>query len=126
MALLYPVVLIAAAVIVSRRPHAPGGWRWFGAWSAAGALMTFSFVTGFSIGLLFLPLAAATVIWVARHAPDPVDASGFVLGLGAVIWAIGFLNPAYRSWLVPGFVISACGLLPYAIVRSRRLGRERG
>ncbi len=119
MALLYPLIVVAAAIIVSRKRRAPGAWRWFGAWSAAGALMTFSFVTGFSIGLLFLPLAAVTVIWVARHAPDPFDASGFVLGLGAVIWAIGFLNPSYRSWLVPGFAICACALLPYAIVRLR-------
>jgi len=119
MALLYPLVLVVAAINVSRKPHASGAWRWFGAWSAAGALMTFSFVTGFSIGLLFFPLAAATVIWVARHAPDPFDASGFVLGVGAVIWSIGFLNPAYRSWLVAGCIVSALALLPYAALRSR-------
>src|SRR6266852_4301695 len=119
MAILYPLVLIVAAIIVLRKPRGAAAWRWFGAWSAAGALMTFSFVTGFSIGLLFLPVAAATVFWVARHGPSRFDSFGLVLGAGTVVWSIGLLNPAYRSWLVPGLVVSASALLPYAIVRSR-------
>ena len=81
--------------------------------------MTFSFLTGFSIGLLFLPLAAATVIWVARHSPSRVDTFGFVLGTGGVILSIGLLNSAYDSWLVPGLVVSAFALFPYVVVRSR-------
>jgi hypothetical protein len=83
MAALYPLVLIVAAIVVSRKPYGPAHWAWFGAWSAAGALLMFSLVTGFSIGLLFLPLAAATVIWVARHCPSRVDTLGFVLGAAA-------------------------------------------
>src|SRR5437870_13180219 len=110
MALLYPLVLVVAAIMVSRKPHKPGAWRWFGAWSAAGALMTFSFVTGFSIGLFLLPVAAFLVLLVARRAPNALDATGFVFGLGAVVWSIGLLNSSYSSWLIPGIVVSACAL----------------
>src|SRR6266542_2551851 len=113
MILLYPLALIAAAVIVARKPRAPGGWPWFGAWASAGAVMTFSFLTGLSIGLLFLPAAAAAVIWIARRAPDALDAVGFVFGCGALIWSVGLLNSAYVSWLVVGCVVSALALLPY-------------
>ena len=126
MVLLYPAVLVAAALIVARRPRTTAGWRWFGAWSAAGALMTFSFVTGFSIGIFLLPVAAFLVLLVARRAPNALDATGFVFGLGAVVWSIGLLNSSYSSWLIPGIVVSACALFPYAAARSGGLRRERG
>ena len=85
--------------------------------------MTFSFVTGFSIGLFFLPLAAFLVLFVARRAPDALDATGFMFGLGAIVWSIGLLNPSFRSWLIPGLIVSVCALMPYAVARCRVLRR---
>lgn len=45
--------------------------------------MTFSFVTGFSIGLFTLPVAAGALIWVALRSPHLREASGFVAGIAA-------------------------------------------
>ena len=45
--------------------------------------MSFSLVTGFSIGLLLLPLAAASLLWVARSSPHGREATGFLAGAGA-------------------------------------------
>jgi hypothetical protein len=45
--------------------------------------MSFSLVTGFSIGLFILPVAAGTLIWDAIRSPHVREASGFVAGLGA-------------------------------------------
>jgi hypothetical protein len=45
--------------------------------------MTFSFVTGFSIGLFILPIAAGALIWVALRSPHLREASGFAAGIAA-------------------------------------------
>jgi hypothetical protein len=54
--------------------------------------MSFSLVTGFSIGLLLLPFAAAALIWVATRSPHLVEASGFVLGIAATALLIVGIN----------------------------------
>lgn len=60
MILIYPLIVIVAAVQLRQRLARGGrfGWRAAMAWSFAGALLVFSFITGFSIGLFLLPLVA--------------------------------------------------------------------
>jgi hypothetical protein len=85
MILAWPVIcVIAGWVAWSRRGEAGGrGLLWFFVWIAAGFLMSVSLITGFSIGLFILPLAAVVLIWVARRSPHLLEASGFGAGIGA-------------------------------------------
>ncbi len=154
MIVLFPALVLIAAFIVwrSRRtvPDSAGGkgWRWFAGWSAAGAALTISFLTGFSIGLFILPLAAGLLIWVARSAPRPAEALGFIEGIGATLLLVAFLNRDYKPcsehgrlhlpagsppgasvscggfdpvpWLIAGIVVSALPLLSYAFLHLRQ------
>jgi hypothetical protein len=88
--LLYPILLIGAAVLVLQRKDRVGGrgWLWFTAWLLTGALFTFSLVTGFSIGLLFLPLVAAALLGVAWLSPHLREASGLLVGAAAFVVAL--------------------------------------
>ena len=88
--ILYPVLLIGAAVLVlRRRDHAGGrGWLWFTAWLLTGALFTFSLAAGFSIGLLFLPLVAAALLGVAWLSPHFREASGLLVGAATFVAAL--------------------------------------
>jgi hypothetical protein len=115
MIVFYPLVLLAAVVVSRRRATAPwGGWEWFGAWTLAGGLMTFSFLTGFSIGLFVLPLAAATVLWVASRAPGAFDAIGFVAGIGMTLLLVALLNPdAGPTPVYAGLVLGVGAIAAY-------------
>lgn len=94
MILAWPLVVVAAAVLAWRHRKEAGGrgWRWSLAWIVAGFLMSFSLVTGFSIGLLILPVAAAALIWVASRSPHLPEAAGFVAGVGTTAVLIAALN----------------------------------
>jgi hypothetical protein len=146
--LLYPVVLVAAVVMMRRAEgkNAQDGARWFGWWTAAGGLFTFSLLTGFSIGLFVLPLATALLLWVARRAPGR-EAIGFVEGVGIVLITVWFLNRDYtpcppngrlsipasappgtsvscggfdaRPWLAAGVLVSSLAFAAYAVARRR-------
>jgi len=116
MVLLYPLVLVAAIVIWKKKQTAAsrGGWEWFAAWAVAGALLTFSFLTGFSIGLFFLPLAAAVVFWVARRAPGLFDPIGFVGGIGLTLLLVAVVNSnAGRAWLFAGLALGFGAVAAY-------------
>jgi hypothetical protein len=115
MILLYPIVLAAALFIASKKAHkARGGWPWFAGWTAAGALMTFSFLTGFSIGLFVLPVAALTLLWVASHAPGTADAFGLFVGIGVTLLVIPMLNgDAGPGWLFAGLAFGFAGIAAY-------------
>lgn len=137
MILVFPLLLVAAMFFTLRRVgdrgSSSGGarWRWFAAWSAAGAVTTFSFLTGFSIGIFVLPFAAVLLLWVARHAPQPSDALGFVGGIGAVLLLIALLNRAGTGvdpmpWLLAGLSLAGSALLAYGVLgcRTRRADSE--
>jgi hypothetical protein len=88
--LLYPVLLIGAAVLVALRRDRPGGrgWPWFAAWLLTGALFSFSLVAGFSIGLFFLPVVAAALLGVAWLSPHLREASGLLVGAAVFVVAL--------------------------------------
>ena len=90
MILLYPLLLIGAAAVVVRRRDQPGGcgWGWFLAWLGAGAFFTFSLLTGFSIGLFFLPLVTVALLGVAWLSPHFREASGLPVGAAVLVGAI--------------------------------------
>jgi hypothetical protein len=99
MIVLYPLLLLVALVFAACRlmtaSTAARGWRWFAAWYVAGAVFTFSFITGLSIGLLVLPAAAVLLIWVAWFAPRPAEALGFVAGIGLILFLVAFQQRDY-------------------------------
>lgn len=118
MILLYPVVLGIAFAIVRRRRNRVGGgsgWRWFHAWGVAGALFTFSFLTGLSIGLFLLPVATLALLWVARRAPNGWEWLGFVEGIG-----FAFMIP----WPTLAVVLVVAAPGTYAALRLRLHGRR--
>jgi hypothetical protein len=84
MIILCPLLLIAAAVLAWRsRTQRGRGPLWFAGWTAAGFLFTFSLITGLSIGLFILPLAAFALLLVAHRLPHLLEAAGFLVGVAA-------------------------------------------
>jgi uncharacterized membrane protein YfcA len=137
MILVFPLLLVAATFLVLRRAGdrrpSPAGtrWRWFAAWSVAGAAIAFSFVTGLSIGIFVLPFAAVVLLWVARNAPRRSDALGFVEGIGAVLLLVALLNRSDTGvdpmpWLLAGLSLAGSAALAYGLLgcRTRRAGTE--
>ncbi|HEU5278586.1 MAG TPA: hypothetical protein VFU26_06760 [Gaiellaceae bacterium] len=126
MILFFPLALITALVMILRvraRGHPDArdgrGWRWFLAWLAVGAVTTFSFLTGFSIGLLFLPVVVIGLLWVTRRSPYGPEWRGFVGGVGVTLLVVAFiqrdgdgLDP--RPWLAAGLVLLLGALAAYA------------
>jgi hypothetical protein len=115
------------------------GWGWFGAWTVVGALVTFSFLTGFSIGLFVLPVAVLAVWVVGSRSPSRSAAFGLISGAGfmcLVVWLLhrgdvpcpedGSLSgvPGQESvgcggmdaqpWLVAAIVLVLAGVLAFA------------
>jgi hypothetical protein len=43
--------------------------------------MSFSLVSGFSIGLFILPFAAVALFWAAWRSPHLLEAAGFLAGI---------------------------------------------
>jgi len=132
MILVFPILLVAATFLTLRRAEgrrsASDGarWRWFAAWSVTGAALSFSFLTGLSIGLFVLPLAAALLLWVARNSPQLWDALGFVAGIGAVLVLVALLNRAGTGvdpipWFLAGLTLGGLALLAYGVLRVRAL-----
>jgi hypothetical protein len=120
----YPALLLMVGVILLGTPRdSPEGrgCGWFWRWAAAGSLFMFSFLSGFSIGLLLLPFAAALLCWVAWHSPHAAERTGFALGAGTMLLLIAYLN--YTSghgadstpWLASGATLSAAGIAAYTL-----------
>jgi lysylphosphatidylglycerol synthetase-like protein (DUF2156 family) len=118
MILVYPLLLVAAvllAVRAARSGRRRTGPRWFAAWVVAGFAFTFSLVTGFSIGLLLLPLAAVLLLLVASRAPGPAETLGFVAGIGLVL----LLFP------IPLAAVAAVVVAPVLLYTAATVGRPR-
>jgi hypothetical protein len=82
MVALWPLLVLAAGLAAWRRDEPGGrGWPWFLAWALAGFLMSFSLVSGFSIGLFILPFAAVALFWAAWRSPHLLEAAGFLAGI---------------------------------------------
>jgi uncharacterized membrane protein len=106
-------------------------WRWFFAWSLAGAALTFSFLAGLSIGIFVLPFAAVLLVWVVRRAPRLPDAFGFVAGVGMVLVLVAFLNRASdgvdaMAWLLAGVSLNGVALVAYTLTWYRPGRRSAG
>src|SRR4029078_8380067 len=99
MIVLYPIVLAGALYLAwksAQRGLGARGWMWFGAWLAAGALFTFSLLTGFSIGLYLFPAAAFAMFWLAGHPPLLSEISVFQVGaihFGLVVLLLFYSRP---------------------------------
>src|SRR3954447_24109263 len=121
--LIFPLLVIAALAVIVRRgddaPAAGRGWQWFWAWAASGALLFFSFLTGFSIGLLVLPFAAVLVVWTARRSPHGEEALGLLLGVGVVLLLLANLN-GWRNAFLAGIVLCLAGAFGYTAADSHR------
>jgi hypothetical protein len=113
--LLYPLLLIVAAVIVWRtRARRGAGWSGFVAWCLAGASFTFSLLTGFSIGLFLLPLVVLAIYLAIRLAPGFRATLGFIGGIGAILLVIASIHNAAMDWLIPGVALSGVALASFA------------
>ena len=90
MILAWPLLAVVAALVACyhRATKAGRGWRWSLAWIVAGFLWSFSLITGFSIGLLLLPVAGVVLLWVASQSPHLLEALGFVGGLAVTAAAV--------------------------------------
>jgi hypothetical protein len=112
--LIYPLLLIVAAVIIWRtRARRGAGWSGFMAWYVAGALFIFSLLTGFSIGLFLLPFVVLAIYSAIRLAPGFRAALGFIGGMGAVLLVIASIHNAAMDWLVPGVALSGIALASF-------------
>ena len=120
------------------------GWTAFAAWALAGALLVFSVLSGFSIGLFILPLALIAIAAVAWRAAAWPESVGAVAGAGTVCLLIAFLSRDYDPcpqgrvrvlrpgetsvecggmdpvpWLVIGIVLVAIPVASHAAMRRR-------
>jgi hypothetical protein len=130
MILVFPLLLVAATFLTLRRAEerraisVDARWRWFSAWSVAGAAMAFSLLAGLSIGFFVLPFAAALLLWVAWSAPQLRDALGFAVGIGAVLVLVAFLSRGGSGvdampWFLAGLSLGGLALITYSVLRLR-------
>lgn len=148
MILVFPVALVLCAIVLVRaRGRTEGrGPFWFGAWVLTGAALTFSFLTGLSIGIFVLPFAIGLLVLVVRRSPQLPEAAGLVSGIGVILLVVAFLHRAYepcpasgvlrlqpgqtsvscggldpQPWLAGGLAVFAAGCVVYALTaRARR------
>src|SRR3954451_5570321 len=154
MILVFPIALGVMAVILWRSRGRSGGegrgCRWFWAWSVVGGALAFSFLTGFSIGLLLLPFALLLLWLVLYLSPRWPESIGFIEGVGLLLLVIAYLHRDDRAcppsgslqlapssagesvscgridpppWLYTGLVIAALAALAYSF--ARRFGEKR-
>ena len=111
---IYPLLLIWAAVLIRRtKKRRRAGWSGFAAWCLAGALFSFSLLTGFSIGLFLLPLVVAALYLAVRSAPDFRAALGFVAGIGVILLILASINKFSIGWLIPGVAFGAAAFASF-------------
>jgi hypothetical protein len=92
MILLFPLVLLGIVFVCRSSGSRCEGWRWFWAWACFGGLFVLGLLTGFSIGLLLLPVAAVVGVAVARRAAGWREALGAVAGAAVAAEVLAALN----------------------------------
>jgi hypothetical protein len=111
---IYPLLLVWAAVRIRRtEQRRRASWTGFAAWAAAGAVFSFSLLTGFGIGLFLLPLVAAMLYLAVRFAPDFQASLGFVAGVGLTLLAVSSTNSFSTGWLIPGVAFTVIALASF-------------
>lgn len=121
-------------------------WLAFVAWSVAGGLVVFSFLTGLSIGVFVLPFAVAAVFFAASRSSGWPEALGVFAGAGVLFLVIALLSdytpcpesgvlPGVNSegdyvfecggfdpmpWLIGGIALVSVSVFAYVVVRARR------
>jgi hypothetical protein len=106
-----------------RASGAGSGCAGFWAWALAGGLMSFSLLTGLTIGLFLLPLAAAVLLVAASRAPYLAESIGFLAGIGGTLLVVGVLQSAQPEglsptpWLLAGSACAGFAVAGYATVR---------
>ncbi len=117
---IFPLLLIWAALRIRRtEQRGRAGWAGFAAWTVAGAIFTFSLLTGFSIGLFLLPVVAAMLYLAVRAAPDFRASLGFVAGVGLTLLVLASINNFSIGWLIPGVVFSVIAPTAEQVARRR-------
>jgi FtsH-binding integral membrane protein len=96
-------------------------WPWFCAWALVGALLTFSFLTGLSIGLFVMPLGLVALAVVARKTPGRSETAGFLAGMGAIFLLVAViqLDRDPVAWFAAGSAALLLAVVLYAY-SSRR------
>jgi hypothetical protein len=121
--LIYPLLLIGAAVLIRRTERRRrAGWSGFAAWAAAGAVFTFSLLTGLSIGLFLLPLVVALIYLAVRSAPDFRAALGFGGGIGAILVAVASIHSFSVAWLIPGIALGIAAVAAFGAAEQLSRG----
>jgi hypothetical protein len=111
---IYPLLLIWAVVLIRRTKRKRGaGWVGFAVWTVAGAIFTFSLLTGLSIGLFLLPVVALALYLAVRSAPDFPASLGFVAGIGAIVLMLASIHNFSIGWLIPGLAVSTVALASF-------------
>lgn len=76
--------------------RAEGGWWDLAEWALAFGLLAFSVIAGFSIGFLVLPFAVVALGLTSRRSrPWPEAPTGMLVGIGAVLLMIAFIQRDY-------------------------------
>ena len=120
-------------------PSRPRIWPFF-AWAAVGTGAFFTLITGFTVGLLVLPLVlvalAALLIWPGSRTSA---ALGLISGLGLMPLLVAYLNRGGPGnvctttatsqscttewspwpWLAAGLLLVAAGAVAFAWLRTR-------
>lgn len=115
--LIYPLLVVVAVLMIWRtKPRSSARWLGFMVWGVAGALFTFSLLTGLSIGFFLLPFVVVALYWAIRLAPSFRDALGFIEGIGLILIVVASIHNAAIGWLVPGVVLSGVALVSFLIL----------
>jgi hypothetical protein len=125
--LVYPLALVVCCMFIVRDHGSARGrgiW-WFLTWAVAGFGMSFSFVTGFSIGLLILPFALVALVLVARRSPHWAEASGFLTGIGWMLLLIAGIHVGDESldphpWFYAGVSFTLAGVGAFVLLSRLR------
>lgn len=94
------------------------GWWGFAAWSTAGAVFTFSLLTGLSIGLFLLPVVIVALYLAVRSAPDFRASLGFIAGIGLTLLVVASIHNFSTSWVIPGLTFGVLALALFMITSS--------